>query len=52
VIIDFQLLATEGSSDSLNEKLSRDIKPVYTMVLVIYAGTLVAGLSGLLKPVL
>jgi hypothetical protein len=52
VIVDFQLLATEGSSDSLNEKLSRDIKPVYTMVLVIYAGTLVAGLSGLLKPVL
>jgi len=52
VMVDFQALATEGPSDNLNEKLSRDIKPVYIMVLTIYAGTLVAGLSGLLKPVL
>lgn len=52
VVMSFQRLATEGASDEINNKLSTDLKPVYVMVLCIYGGTLLAGLSGLLKPAL
>ena len=52
VVEDFQLLAAEGGNDQLNSKLSSDLKPVYVAVLAIYSGTVVAGLSGLLKPLL
>ena len=52
VVEDFQLLATEGGNDEINSKLSSDLKPVYLAVLIIYSGTLLAGLSGLLKPII
>ena len=52
VVEDFQLLATEGANENLNSKLSSDLKPVYLSVLIIYGGTVLAGLSGLLKPML
>ena len=52
VVEDFQLLAAEGGNDQLNSKLSSDLKPVYLAVLAIYSGTVVAGISGLLKPLL
>ena len=52
VVEDFQLLATEGGNELLNSKLSADLRPVYFAVLVIYGGTVLAGLSGLLKPML
>jgi len=41
-------LAAEGSSDSLNSDLHNALQPVYTVVLVIYAATLVAGVTGLI----
>lgn len=40
-------LGTEGASDKLNADLSVALKPVYWAVLVIYAATLVAGITGL-----
>ena len=40
-------LASEGASDKLNTDLSAALKPVYISVLVIYAATLVAGITGL-----
>ena len=52
VVQDFQTLAAEGGNEKINAKLSADLRPVYVAVLVIYSGTLLAGLSGLLKPAL
>lgn len=49
-VADYQTLAAEGASDALNTQLSAHMRPVYWVVLVIYAGTLIAGISGLLKP--
>ena len=40
-------LGAEGASDKLNTDLSEALKPVYIAVLVIYAATLVAGITGL-----
>lgn len=51
VAVLFQQLATEGADRKLNERISSTLKPVYPVVLAIYAGTLIAGISGLLKPV-
>lgn len=48
----FQRLASEGASEGLNNKITRELKPVYTAVMCIYGGTLLAGISGLLKPAL
>ncbi len=48
----FQELAGQGASDEINTRLKRDLRPVYIAVLCIYGGTLVAGISGLLKPTL
>lgn len=52
VVAGFQRLASEGASDDTNNKITRELKPVYTAVLCIYGGTLLAGISGLLKPAL
>ena len=52
VIAGFQQLATEGATEVGNAQLSADLKPVYAAVLSIYSGTLLAGLAGLLKPIL
>ena len=51
VAVLFQQLATEGAGQELNERISSTLKPVYPVVLAIYAGTLIAGVSGLLKPI-
>ena len=48
----FQSLASEGAGDDTNNKIATGLKPVYTVVLCIYGGTLLAGISGLLKPAL
>ena len=42
-------LGEEGASDRLNKDLHEALQPVYITVLVIYAATLVAGVSGLVK---
>ena len=42
-------LGEEGGSPELDSALTKSLKPVYVSVLVIYAATLVAGVSGLLK---
>lgn len=52
VVAGFQRLASEGASGDTNNKITRELKPVYTAVLCIYGGTLLAGISGLLKPAL
>ena len=52
VVVSFQRLATEGPSDEINHRISADSKPVYIAVLCVYSGTLLAGISGLLKPLL
>ena len=52
VIVGFQKLATEGATEVGNAQLSSDLRPVYAAVLSIYSGTLLAGLAGLLKPIL
>lgn len=41
-------LGAEGASESLNADLTKALKPVYVAVLVIYAATLVAGITGLI----
>ena len=41
-------LGAEGSSDALNADLHLALQPVYNAVLVIYAATLVAGITGLI----
>lgn len=41
-------LGTDGASSKLNTDLSAALKPVYWAVLVIYAATLVAGITGLI----
>jgi len=46
----FQELAATDSNPELNSRIVASLKPVYPMVLLIYGGTLVAGISGLLKP--
>jgi hypothetical protein len=46
----FQQLATEGASAALDARIRTALRPVYPVVLLIYAGTLLAGISGLLKP--
>ena len=48
----FGELAAQGASDALNERIHRALRPVYPIVLGIYVGTLIAGISGLTKPVL
>ena len=48
----FQELAADGATDALNTRISTALKPVYPAVLAIYAGTLIAGISGLIKPAL
>lgn len=48
----FGRLAAEGASDALNESIHHALKPVYPIVLGIYVGTLIAGISGLTKPTL
>ncbi|MFT4769453.1 MAG: hypothetical protein ACI8RN_002598 [Glaciecola sp.] len=50
VVLGFQSLASEGASDETNSQISKDLVPVYVAVLCIYAGTVLAGISGLLKP--
>ncbi|MHA7816980.1 MAG: hypothetical protein ACX93N_10935 [Pseudohaliea sp.] len=47
----FQQLASEGANRELDARISSTLRPVYPVVLAIYAGTLIAGISGLLKPV-
>ena len=51
-IVDYQTLATSGSTPALEAQLHQHLQPVYISVLAIYAGTAIAGISGLLKPVL
>ena len=46
-VILYGKLGAEGASDKLNTDLSEALKPVYIAVLVIYAATLVAGITGL-----
>jgi uncharacterized membrane protein len=48
----FGELATAGASDDLNARIHRAMAPAYPIVLAIYACTIVAGVSGLLKPML
>ena len=42
-------LAVDGASSTLDSALTKSLKPVYICVLVIYAATLVAGISGIVK---
>jgi hypothetical protein len=51
-VMDYQKLATDGSSPALEADLHAHLQPVYWSVIAIYLGTVVAGVSGLLKPVL
>ncbi|MEM1230228.1 MAG: hypothetical protein AAGI15_06805 [Pseudomonadota bacterium] len=51
-VADYQALAEQGSSPPLEADLHAHLQPVYRSVLVIYAGTALAGIAGLLKPVL
>lgn len=51
-VADYMTLAEEGASDELNTRLSKHMAPVYWSVIAIYVCTLVAGISGLLKPLL
>ncbi len=52
VAASFMQLAASGASPGLNQRISSELRPVYASVLAIYAGTLLAGVAGLLKPVL
>ncbi len=42
-------MGAEGASPDLDAALTKSLQPVYICVLVIYAATLVAGISGLVK---
>lgn len=42
-------LGEEGASPELNQALSKSLQPVYKSVLLIYAATLLAGISGIVK---
>lgn len=48
----FMQLASSGATPELNQRIASELKPVYVTVLCIYAGTMIAGVAGLLKPVL
>jgi hypothetical protein len=50
VIAAYGELASQGADDALNARISLGLKPVYNAVLVIYAATVVAGISGIIKP--
>ncbi len=48
-VADYQRLAESGSQPDVEADLSAHLAPVYWAVLLIYAGTLIGGVSGLVK---
>lgn len=50
VAVAFQELAMRGPSPRLDGTIAASLRPVYPVVLLIYLGTLIAGISGLVKP--
>ncbi len=48
-VADYQTLAAKGSTPEVETALGNHLRPVYIAVLVIYAGTLIGGVSGLVK---
>jgi uncharacterized membrane protein len=50
VAVAFQELAVQGPSTPLDAAIATSLRPVYPVVLLIYLGTLVAGISGLVNP--
>lgn len=48
-VANYGQLAESGSTPELEAELDRNLKPTYRAVLLIYAATLIAGISGLAK---